>query len=135
MGGWHALSLGVSSGGIPFIKIIAIDLSKASNRFVKVNTMRKDSLAHQPDWTRLRGVLRGLRLGASLFLICPPGFSQGAAGRILGVVADQSGSVIASATVTITDTQRGISRVLITDNVGEYDAPNLLPSIYMVQAE
>jgi hypothetical protein len=108
---------------------------RTANRLPEVSPMRMDSVTRQPDCTRLRGALRVLCLCASLFLICPLGSPQGTAGRILGIVADQSGGVIASATVTITDTRRGISRVLTTDNAGEYNAPNLLPSIYMVRAE
>jgi hypothetical protein len=97
--------------------------------------MRTNLLARQQDCTALRGALRWLCLSATVFLICPLGFPQGTAGRIQGIVADQSGGVIASATVTITDTQRGISRDLTTDNAGEYNAPNLLPGTYMVRAE
>jgi hypothetical protein len=35
--------------------------------------------------------------------------SQGNAGRILGTIADQTGGIVPGATVTITDTQRGVS--------------------------
>ena len=97
--------------------------------------MRTNSIARQLDWTSVWSALRALCLDASLFLICLPAFPQGAAGRISGRVADQKGGVLLGATVTITDTQRGISRVLITDSAGEYNAPNLLPSIYVVRAE
>jgi hypothetical protein len=62
-----------------------------------------------------------------VLLICSPAHSQGNAGRILGAVVDQSGGAIAGANVTIMDVQRGIPRTLMTDEVGEYSAPNLLP--------
>ena len=52
-------------------------------------------------------------------------FSQGSAGRILGSVTDQSGGVIAGASVTVTDVQRGVTRTLTTDQAGEYLAPDL----------
>jgi len=66
-------------------------------------------------------------------LISFPLFSQGSAGRILGTVTDQSGGVIAGATVTVVDVQRGVTRTLITDASGEFLAPDLLPGTYTVR--
>ena len=62
-------------------------------------------------------------------------FAQGSSGRILGTVTDQSGAVIAGATVSIIDTQRGLARTLTTDQAGEYNAPNLIPGTYTVRVE
>jgi hypothetical protein len=70
-----------------------------------------------------------------IFLLSCSLFAQGNAGRILGSLTDQSGGVIVGATVTITDTQRGVSRTLTTDSAGEYNAPNLTPGTYTVRAE
>ena len=70
-----------------------------------------------------------------MLLLCLPAFSQGNFGRILGTVTDQSGGVIAGATVTVLDTQRGVARTLTTDDAGEYNAPTLLPGNYTVRAE
>jgi hypothetical protein len=70
-----------------------------------------------------------------VLVLCVPAFSQGNAGRILGSVFDQSGGTIAGATVTVIDTERGITRTLTTDDAGEYNAPNLTPSTYTVRAE
>jgi Carboxypeptidase regulatory-like domain/TonB dependent receptor len=120
---------------IPRPKKVAMDLFNAANISLKVNTMRISSLARQLDWSSVWRALRALWLGASLFFVCLPAFPQGAAGRISGRVADQKGGVLTGAMVTVTDTQRDISRVLTTDNAGEYNAPNLLPSIYVVRAE
>jgi hypothetical protein len=72
-------------------------------------------------------------LGA--LLLCVPLFSQGNFGRILGAVTDQSGGVVAGATVTVVDTQRGVARTLKTDDAGEYNAPTLIPGTYTVRAE
>jgi Carboxypeptidase regulatory-like domain/TonB dependent receptor len=55
--------------------------------------------------------------------------------RLSGTVADQSGGVIAGATVTITDVQKNVSRTLIADSAGEYVAPNLDPSTYRLHVE
>jgi hypothetical protein len=51
-------------------------------------------------------------------------------GTFLGTVTDQSGGVISGATITITDQDRGITRSLVADSSGEYNAPNLLPGFY-----
>jgi hypothetical protein len=71
----------------------------------------------------------------AVLLLCLPAFSQGSFGRILGTVTDQSGGVVAGATVTVVDTERGINRTLITDDVGAYNAPNLTPGNYTVRVE
>ncbi len=43
--------------------------------------------------------------------------------------------MLAGATVTITDVQRGTSRALTADEVGNYVAPSLLPGTYTVRVE
>jgi carboxypeptidase family protein/TonB-dependent receptor-like protein len=71
----------------------------------------------------------------AVLLLCLPAFSQGSFGRILGTVTDQSGGVIAGATVTVIDTERGVSRTLTTDDAGAYNAPNLTAGNYTVRVE
>jgi hypothetical protein len=75
-----------------------------------------------------------LAVGLAVVLFCEPAFSQSNS-RILGTVTDQSGGVVAGATVFVIDMERGIPRSLTTDAVGEYSAPNLNPSTYMVRVE
>ena len=75
-----------------------------------------------------------LVIGLSL-LSSAPLLAQGTAGRILGTVTDQSGGAIAGATVTVTDVDRNVPRLLMTDQAGTYNAPNLLPGNYRVHAE
>jgi hypothetical protein len=70
-----------------------------------------------------------------MLVLCLPAFSQGSFGRILGTVTDSSGGVVANATVTIVDTERGVARVLTTDQAGEYNAPTLIPGNYTVRVE
>jgi hypothetical protein len=70
-----------------------------------------------------------------MLLVSSPLFSQGSAGRIVGTVTDQTGGAMAGATVTITDTQRGVTRTLTTDQAGAYLAPGLTPSTYTVHAD
>jgi hypothetical protein len=69
-----------------------------------------------------------------VLLLCLPLFSQGSSGRILGTVTDQSGGVVAGATVTVIDKDRGVARTLTTDDAGEYNAPTLIPGTYTVRA-
>ncbi len=71
----------------------------------------------------------------AVLLLCVPAFSQGSFGRILGTVTDQSGGVVAGATVTVIDTERGINRALTTDDAGAYNAPNLTAGNYTVRVE
>ena len=79
--------------------------------------------------------LRLLAITLGVVLLCVPAFSQGSAGRIMGTVTDQSGGVVAGATVSVVDTARGVTRTLTTDDAGEYNAPNLTPGNYTVRAE
>ncbi len=68
-------------------------------------------------------------------LACISAPAQTATGRILGNVTDQSGAVVKGAVVTVTDTSRGTSRTLTTDEAGAYSAPDLTPSNYSVKVE
>src|SRR5467141_4895291 len=83
----------------------------------------------------LRKALQLLGGTMGILLLCLPLFSQGSSGRILGTVTDQSGGVISGATVTVTDTERGVSKILVTNEPGEYNAPTLNPGTYKVRAE
>jgi hypothetical protein len=76
-------------------------------------------------------------LGMALFLVVATLslLAQTTNGRILGTVHDQSGAAVASATVTVTDVQRGATRKLTTDGSGNFVASALPPSIYTVRAE
>jgi len=71
----------------------------------------------------------------AVLLLCLPLFSQGNAGRIMGTVTDQSGGVVSGATVTVIDTDRGVTKTLMTNDAGEYNAPTLNPGTYKVRVE
>ena len=49
-----------------------------------------------------------------------------------GVVTDPTGAVIPNATVQITNIEKGISRSVLTNKQGEYEAPQLAPQAYSV---
>ena len=68
-----------------------------------------------------------------VLLISASLYAQSNQGRILGTVRDQSGGTIAGATVTVTDTLKGVNRTLTTDEAGDYGAPNLDPSTYTIR--
>lgn len=82
---------------------------------------------------RLR-VLASLFLAAIVLFWAIPSFSQTSTGRISGAVTDQTGAVVAGATVDVTNVQTGVVRHLVTDQAGEYVAPNLSPGTYAVRA-
>ena len=71
----------------------------------------------------------------AVLLLCLPLFSQGVFGRLWGTITDQSGGVISGATVSVTDTDRGITKSLVTNEDGIYNAPNLTPGSYKVRVE
>ena len=93
----------------------------------------KSSAMFSVKW-RIAFAVSALTIGLTL-LTSAPLFSQGSSGRILGTVTDQSGGAVAGAAVTITDTERGTSRNLTTDDAGEYNAPSLTAGTYKVHVE
>lgn len=75
---------------------------------------------------------------ACLFMLCPArqGRADNLYGSIRGVVKDQSGAVIPDATVKVTDTATGISRQVMSNADGSFQALNLLaPATYEVTVE
>src|ERR1051326_7518579 len=56
----------------------------------------------------------------------------GASGDIKGTVTDPSGAVVASATVTATDVEKGIKHTATTDANGQFHLTNLQPATYSV---
>jgi hypothetical protein len=86
----------------------------------------------------MRSPSNGIRfLGIVCLLVAAsvPAFSQSITGRILGTVTDQSGAAVAGATVVVTDVQRGTARTMVTDDSGNYSAPELQPGVYKVHVE
>src|SRR3984957_8628692 len=94
-----------------------------------------NSVSQRPSGGWCGITIKFLAVTFGVLLLSLPAFSQGNAGRILGTVTDQSGGVVANATVTVVDTARNVTRTLTTDDAGEYNAPNLTPSSYTVSAE
>src|SRR2546425_6295966 len=75
-------------------------------------------------------------LAICLVVVFPlPVFSQGSQGAIQGAVFDSTGANIPGATVTVVDVARGTTRVLTTDEAGQYAATSLTAGTYKVRAE
>jgi hypothetical protein len=64
------------------------------------------------------------------FLIAPAGGQDAGFGSISGTITDQKNSVVAGATVTVTQVETGISRDLVTTSAGTYSATFLRPGHY-----
>lgn len=58
--------------------------------------------------------------------------AQVSSGTITGSVRDSSNAAIAGAKVKITQTATSVSRETVTDERGEFSAPNLRPGVYSV---
>src|SRR5580692_5866956 len=98
--------------------------------------MKGFSSSRMSSWeVRCRKAMQLLGGVLALLLLSLPAYSQGSSARILGTVTDQSGGVVAGATVSVVDTERGVTRTLTTDDAGEYNAPNLIPGNYLVRVE
>lgn len=98
---------------------------------MRFNRLRNTAAANR----RLSGLAGAVTALFAIALLSGPANPQGSAGRILGVVTDQSGGFVANARVTITDVARGVSQNLTTDSDGAYVAITLLPGTYTVRAE
>lgn len=61
--------------------------------------------------------------------------AQAVSGTILGSVKDPSGGILVGAQVTITNTETGLTRTVLSDAAGEYTAPSLPPGSYAISAE
>jgi Carboxypeptidase regulatory-like domain/TonB dependent receptor len=59
----------------------------------------------------------------------------GASGNIRGTVTDATGAVVAQASVSALDTERGQSYTAISDTTGQYQFTSLPPSTYNIKAQ
>lgn len=80
-------------------------------------------------------MFRFLAVTLGALTLCISLHAQSSTGRVLGSVHDKSDAVIVGAKVGIIDVQRNLTRSLITDQAGEFVAPDLLPGLYKVRAE
>ncbi len=59
----------------------------------------------------------------------------GSTSEIKGRVTDPNGAVVSGATVTVTDTSKGVNRTATTDAQGEYRLLSLTPGTYQLRVE
>ena len=129
-------------------------------RFKSTNTSLSSSYAHEPTRFKDRRPLHGVEVPA---VVTVPSSQPGAAtsgvlrklfwflilvllggvpssllgqsfGSISGTVADSTGAMIPSATVTAMQTQTGTTTVVRSNSSGEYVFPSLPPSAYSISA-
>jgi outer membrane receptor protein involved in Fe transport len=81
------------------------------------------------------GGARAASVSFALLLLSLPLFSQTYTGRILGTVRDKTEAAMVGAKVSITDVQRNVTRSLVTDEAGQYVAPDLVPGTYTIRVE
>lgn len=74
-------------------------------------------------------------VSAVLLLAGLPAIAQSTYGTILGTVKDPSGAVVPNTHVSVTEVETNISKSATTNNLGDYEIPNLLPGSYDVSVE
>src|SRR5215831_3705335 len=76
------------------------------------------------------GMLMGVVLLFSMRL-----FSQSSAATVSGTIADSSGAVIPSVTLTATNNATGVVTTVVSNGAGVYNFASLLPGVYKITAE
>src|SRR5579864_1864659 len=77
--------------------------------------------------------MRPLFAALTVFALSLAALAQSTSGRILGTLTDQTGAAVGGATLTVTDTQRGTTRTVSTDETGSYTVPDLPPGTYEIR--
>lgn len=90
---------------------------------------------HKCPVFRVNKVTVALLALLGIFAIAPSALAQAVYGSIFGTVADPTGAVIPGATVTVTDTSKGISQTIQSNASGNYQALHLTPDPYIVKVE
>jgi carboxypeptidase family protein/TonB-dependent receptor-like protein len=93
------------------------------------------AFSKRPVFSTSQRILVLLSVSVAMLVLCLPASAQLNLGRILGSITDQSGGVIAGASVTVLDVARGVTRTLTTDSAGGFSASSLVPSTYTVRVE
>ena len=85
--------------------------------------------------TLQRRIVRLVLFYALALAAAAPVAAQQMESRIAGKITDASGAVLPGVTVTITATQTGAVRTVVTDNDGRYIVTNLAPGHYEIRGE
>ena len=79
-----------------------------------------------------RGVIRRMSVVTFLLLMSLYSLGQRITGTLRGEVADSSGNVVVGAKVVATNQESGVSQSTVTNSVGTYIFPEILPGVYTV---
>ncbi|MEE2822089.1 MAG: TonB-dependent receptor, partial [Acidobacteriota bacterium] len=71
---------------------------------------------------------------ATILLVPIVGLSQTTSGTILGTVTDETGGILPGVEVTVTNVDRGETRLAISDDEGRYRVPEVIPGNYEIAA-
>src|SRR5436309_2549218 len=103
-------------------------------------TRISSTICHMSDGLIARRYSVDVRLKVSACLLFALSLSvdlcaQTSTGSVLGEVTDQSGSAVAGAAVTLESIDTGQKREAVTNELGQYDFPLLLPGPYKLTAK
>jgi Carboxypeptidase regulatory-like domain len=74
-------------------------------------------------------------LGVLLAVAPSRTWAQAIFGSVNGLVTDASGAAVPNATITMTDTDKGTTRVVTSSESGEYLVHDLIPDHYKLKVE
>ena len=77
-------------------------------------------------------VMRGISVVAVSLLLSASAWAQATA-QLTGTVRDESGAVLPGVTVTVTQTDTGFTRTVVTEGSGIYTMPNLPTGPYRLE--
>ena len=81
----------------------------------------------------MKRLLKYLSLGTLILLLTAGSVAAQATAQLSGTVRDESGAVFPGATVTVTQTDTGFARTVVTDGSGSYAIPNLPTGPYRLE--
>ena len=81
----------------------------------------------------MKRLLRHLSLGTVILLLSAGSVAAQATAQLSGTVRDESGAVLPGVTVTVTQTDTGAVRAVVTDGSGSYVIPNLPTGPYRLE--
>ena len=78
---------------------------------------------------------QSLLLAIFALLMSAPAYAQRTTATVRGTVRDSTQAVLPGATVTVTNTDTGLTRATVTNSVGAYVVPELPVGRYKITAE
>ena len=79
-------------------------------------------------------LFRSLLTGVVAVFFATSAFAQLSTAQLSGRVTDESGAVLPGVTVTVTQTDTGLTRSVVTDATGTYILPSLPTGPYRLEA-